>query len=120
MIQLRIAFLFMAVVAGDYAALRLIDCQLIDFGVAAAISAGCSVAAWLVSYAGKRRLKAVRRARAAVWTAPDQQAASAFDQQCPNCGGPPRNSNGPPRFVDRQGARSCGACAPALKPEQTR
>ncbi len=35
MTRLRIAALFVAVVAGDYAALMLIDGQLIDFGVAA-------------------------------------------------------------------------------------
>ncbi len=45
MTRLRIACLFVAVVAGDYAALMLIDGQLIDFGVAAAICAGSSVAA---------------------------------------------------------------------------
>ena len=47
MTRLRIAFLFVAVVAGDYAALMLIDCQLIHFGVAAAVCAGSSVAAGL-------------------------------------------------------------------------
>ena len=40
MTRLRIASLFVAVVAGDYAALMLIDGQLIDFGVTAAICAG--------------------------------------------------------------------------------
>ena len=51
MTRLRIAFLFVAVVAGDYAALMLIDGQLIHFGVAAAICAGSSVAAGLIAYA---------------------------------------------------------------------
>ena len=51
MTRLRIAALFVAVVAGDYAALMLIDGQLIDFGVAAAICAGSSVAAGLIAYA---------------------------------------------------------------------
>ena len=51
MTRLRIASLFVAVVAGDYAALMLIDGQLIDFGVAAAICAGSSVAAGLIAYA---------------------------------------------------------------------
>jgi hypothetical protein len=37
MTRLRIALLFVAVVAGDYAALMLMDCQLIHFGVAAAV-----------------------------------------------------------------------------------
>ena len=56
MTRLRIASLFVAVVAGSYAALRLIDGQLIDFGVAAAICAGSSVAAGLIAYAeGGRR-----------------------------------------------------------------
>ena len=84
---LRIAFLFVAVVAGDYAALMLIDGQLIDFGVAAAICAGSSVAAGLIAYAGRRRRKAVARGRAAVWERRDQQAATAADQQCLLCGG---------------------------------
>ncbi len=53
MTRLRIASLFVAVVAGAYAALMLIDCQLIDFGVAAAICAGSSVAAGLIAYAGQ-------------------------------------------------------------------
>jgi hypothetical protein len=73
-----------------------------------------------VSYAGKRRVKAVRRTRAVVWAARDRQATSASDQQCPNCGGALGNSNGSPRFVDRQGARFCSACAPTLNPERTR
>ena len=58
MTQLRIASLLVAVVAGAYAALMLIDCQLIDFGLAAAICAGSSVAAGLIAYAGRRRGKA--------------------------------------------------------------
>ena len=65
----------MAVVAGDYAVLTLIDGQLIDFGVTAAICAGSSVAAGLIAYAGRRRRKAVARGRAAVWERRDQQAA---------------------------------------------
>ena len=48
MTRLRIASLFVAVVAGDYAALMLINGQLMDFGVAAAICAGSSVAAGLI------------------------------------------------------------------------
>jgi hypothetical protein len=78
MTRLRIAFLLVAVVAGDYAALMLIDGQLIDFGVAAAICAGSSVAAGLIAYAddedarrqhelGRRRRKAVTRERVAVY-----------------------------------------------------
>jgi hypothetical protein len=53
MTQLRIASLLVAVVAGAYAALMLIDCQLIDFGVAAAVCAGSSVAAGVIAYAGR-------------------------------------------------------------------
>ena len=131
MTRLRIASLFVAVVAGDYAALMLIDGQLIDFGVAAAICAGSSVAAGLIAYAddedarrqhelGRRRRKAVTRERVAVWERRDQQATTAADRQCPLCGGAHQKSSDSPRFVDRQAARLCGACAPALNPEPTR
>ncbi len=119
MTRLSIASLFVAVVSGDYAVLMLIDGQLIDFGVTAAICAGSSVAAGLVAYAGRRRRKAVARGRAAVWERRDQQAAAA-DQQCPLCGGARQKLSDSPRFVDRQGARLCAACAPALNPEPAR
>jgi hypothetical protein len=130
MTRLRIASLFVAVVAGDYAALMLIDGQLIDFGVAAAICAGSSVAAGLIAYAddedarrlhelGRRRRKAVTRGRAAVWENRDQQAATAPDQQCPLCGGAHQTLSDSPRFVDRQGARSCGdACRPSTQSQR--
>ncbi len=117
---LRIATLFVAVVAGDYAALMLIDDQLIQFGVAAAISAGSSVAAGLIAYADRRRRKAVARGRAAVWERRDQRAAIAADQHCLLCGGARQKSSDSPRFVDRQGARLCAACSAALNPEPTR
>jgi hypothetical protein len=110
MTRLRMASLFVAVVAGDYAAFMLIDGQLIDFGVAAAICAGSSVAAGLIAYAGRRRRKAVARGRAAVWERRDQQAVAA-GQQCPVCGGARQKPSDSPRFVDRQGGRLCGACA---------
>jgi hypothetical protein len=119
MTRLRIASLFVAVVAGDYAAFMLIDGQLIDFGVAAAICAGSSVAAGLIASAGRRRRRAVARGRAAVWERRDQQAAAA-DQQCPLCGGARQKPNDSPRFVDRQSARLCAACASALNPEPAR
>jgi hypothetical protein len=117
--RLRVASLLVAVVAGDYAALMLIDGQLIDFGVTAAICAGSSAAAGLIAYAGRRRRKAMARGRAAVWERRDQQAAAA-DQQCPLCGGARQKPSESPRFVDRQGARLCAACAPALNPEPAR
>jgi hypothetical protein len=113
------AFLFVAVVAGDYAVLTLIDGQLIDFGVNAAICGGALVAAEAIAYAGARRRKAEARGRAAVWERRDQKAA-ANDQQCPLCGGARQNPSDSPRFVDRQSARLCAACAPALNPEPTR
>lgn len=119
MTRLRIAFLFVAVVAGDYAVLMLIDGQLVDFGVAAAICAASSVAAGLIAYAGRRRRKAVARGRAAVWERRDQQAAGA-GQWCPLCGGTRQTLSDSPRFVDRQGARLCAACAPAFNPEPAR
>jgi hypothetical protein len=105
MTRLRIASLFVAVVAGAYAALMLIDGQLIDFGVAAAICAGSSVAAGLIAYAGRRRRKAVALGRAAVWERRDQQADIAAHQQCPLCGGARQTLNTSTRFVDRPGAR---------------
>jgi hypothetical protein len=115
MTGLRIASLFVAVVAGDYAALMLIDGQLIDFGVAAAICAGSSVAAGLIAYAddedarrqhelGRGRRKAVARGRAAVWERRDQQAATAPDQGCPLCGVARQTLSDSSRFVDRPGA----------------
>ena len=119
MTRLRIASLFVAVVTGDYAALTLINGQLIDFGVTAAICAGSSAAAGLIAYLGRRRRKAVARGRAAVWERRDQQAAAA-DQQCPLCGGARQKPSASPRFVDRQGARLCGACASTLNPEPAR
>ncbi len=120
MTRLRIASLVVAVVTGDYAALMLIDCQLTDFGVAAAICAGSSITAGLVAYVGRRRRKAVARGRAAVWERRDRQAANAADQQCPLCGNTSQKISDSPRFVDRQGARLCAACALALNPEPTR
>jgi hypothetical protein len=113
--RLRIASLFVAVVAGDYAAFMLIDGQLIDFGVAAAICAGSSVATGLIAYTDRRRRKAVARGRAAVWQRRDLQAVAA-GQQCPLCGGARQKPSDSPRFVDRrfvdrQGALLCGACA---------
>jgi hypothetical protein len=119
MTRLRTASLFVAVVAGDYAALMLIDGQLTDFGVTAAICAGSSVAAGLIAYAGRRHRKSMVRGRAAVWERRDQQAAAA-DQRCPLCGGGRQKPSDSPRFVDRQGARLCAACALALNPEPAR
>ena len=55
MTRLRIASLFLAVVAGDYAALRLIYGQLTDFGVSAAVCAGSLVTAGLIAHADNRR-----------------------------------------------------------------
>jgi hypothetical protein len=119
MSRLRTASLFLAVVAGDYAALRLIYGQLTDFGVSAAVCAGSLVTAGLIAHADNRRRQAVARGRAAVWERRDRQAAAA-DQQCPLCGGARQKPSDSPRFVDRQGTRLCGACAPALNPEPTR
>jgi hypothetical protein len=118
MTRLRNASLFVAVMAGYYAVFMLIDGQLVDFGVTAAISAGSSVAAGLIAYAGRRRRKAVARGRAAVWERRDQQAAA--DQRCPLCGGASQKPSDSPSFVDRQRARLCGKCAPALNPEPAR
>ncbi|OBL02287.1 hypothetical protein A5646_18570 [Mycobacterium sp. 1245499.0] len=111
--RLRVAFLFAAVVSGDYAVLTLINGQPIDFGVTAAICTGSLVAAGLIAYAGRRRREAMARGRAAVWERRDRQAAAA-GQQCVLCGAARQKLSDSPRFVDRQTARLCAACAPAL------
>jgi hypothetical protein len=80
MTRLRVAALFLAVVAGDYAALRLIYGQLTDFGVSAAVCAGSLVTAGLIAHADNRRR-----------------------QQCPSCGGTRQQPSESTRFVDRQG-----------------
>jgi hypothetical protein len=118
MTPLRVAFFFVAVVAGDYAMLTLIDGQLIDFGITATICAGSSAAAGLIAYADRRRRQAVARGRAAVWERRDRQAAA--DQQCPLCGGAGQEPSDSPRFVDRQRARLCSACASGLGLEPAR
>lgn len=114
MTRLRIVSLFVAVLAGDYAVLMLINGQLIDFGVTAAICAGFLAQAALIAYTDKRRRKAVAQGRAAVWERRDRQAVTA-DEQCPSCGSACQKTSDSPRFVDRQRARLCMACAPALK-----
>ncbi len=119
MTRLRSASLFVAVLAADYAVLMLINGQLVDFGVAAAICAGSLVTAGLIAYAGRRRHKAVARGRLTVWGLGDQQVTAA-DQQCPVCRGARQKPNDSPRFVDRQGGRLCGACASSLNPEPAR
>lgn len=119
MTRLRMASLFLAVVAGYYAVLMLIDGQLTDFGVTAAICGGSSVVAGLIAYRGRRRRKAVARGRAAVWERRDQQAA-AVGQQWPLCGGARQKSSDSRRFVDGEGARLCAASAPAINPESAR
>ena len=118
MTGLRMVFLFVAVVAGDYAGLMLINGQITDFGVTAAICAGAAVAAWLIGYAGRRRRNAVARGRAAVWERRDRQATA--DQQCLSCGDVRQKPSDSPRFADRQGARLCAACARALNVEPAR
>ena len=118
--RLHIASRYVAVVTGAYAALMLIDGQLVDFGVAAAICAGSSVAAGLIAYAGTRRRTAVARGRAAVWEGRDQQAATAAEQQCPLCGRARQKPSESPRFVERQRTTLCVACASALNREPTR
>ena len=122
MMGLRIASLFVAVVAGDYAAFMLIDGQLIHFGVAAAICAGSSLAAGLIAYLddedarrqhelGRKRRKAVTRGRALPRKCPDQQPVTTPDQHCPLCAGARRRRSDSPVFVERQGALLCAPCA---------
>ncbi|OBF36089.1 hypothetical protein A5724_14090 [Mycobacterium sp. ACS1612] len=105
----------MAVLAGDYAALMLIDCQLTHFGVAAAICAGSSLLAALIAYA-RGRYELASRCRAAVRQKADisersgQQAATAASAHCP-LGGTRQKQCDSPGFANRQGARCCQACA---------
>ena len=120
MTRLRMAALFVAVVAGDYAALMLIDGQLTDFGVAAAICAGSSVAAGLIAYVGRRRREAVARGPAAIWEGRDQQAASTADQQCPLCGGACQLRSESTRFVDRARGALMRGMRVGLNPKLTR
>ena len=119
MTRLRIASLFLAVVAGDYAALRLIYGQLADFGVSAAVCAGSLVTAGLIAHVDNRRRQAVARGRAAVWQRRDKQATTGAGQ-CPSCGGTRQQPSDSSRFVDRQGGLLCQACAPALNLGPTR
>lgn len=119
MSSLRIAALFLAVVSGDYATLRLIYGRLADFGVSVTVCAGSLAAAGLIAHADHRRRRTVARGRAAVWERRDQQAA-ATEHRCPSCGGAGQKASDSPRFVERQRARLCGACAPALNPEPAR
>ena len=120
MTRLRSASLFLAVVAGDYAVLRLIYGQLAEFGVSAAICAGSLVTAGLIAHADNRRRQAVARGRAAVWQRRDKQATTGAEQQCPSCRGTRQQPNDSPRFVDRQGGLLCQACAPVLNVGPTR
>lgn len=118
MSRLRVASLFLAVVSGDYATLRLIYGHLADFGVSVAVCAGSLAVAWLIAHADNRRRRAAARERAAVWERRDQEAATGH--QCPSCGGAGQKDSESPRFVERQRARLCGACASALNPEPAR
>jgi hypothetical protein len=97
MTRFRIASRFVAVVAGAYAALMLIDCRLIDFGVAVAICAAASVAAGLTAY--------ICRQRAVVWDVRDEQAVDATEQLRPSSDEMRQALSDSPRFVDRQAAR---------------
>jgi hypothetical protein len=113
----RIVLLFVAVVAGDYAALMLISGHLIHFGVAATLCAGSSVAGGLIAYAGRRRRKALALGRGAVRESRDRPMAAVADQQCSLCGRVRQRPSDSPRFVDRQRTMSCVACAPTFGPE---
>jgi hypothetical protein len=122
MTGLRIAFLFVAVVAGDYAALMLIDCQLINFGIAATICAASSVAAGLMAHANDERTRRHRElgGRHRKAERHDHQAATAADRQCALCGDVRQKLDDSAKFVGPQGARLCSACALAANSEPTR
>lgn len=61
MTRVRVASVLVAVVAGDYALLTLVNGRLTDFGVTAGIWVGCSTAAGLIAYASRRRRQAMAR-----------------------------------------------------------
>ncbi|MCA2322555.1 hypothetical protein JF732_21585 [Mycobacterium intracellulare] len=111
MTRLRITSLVVAAAAGGYAALTLIGGQLNDFGVSIAVCAASLAAAALSARVANRRRQAMARGRAAVWQRRDQEVAAA-GQNCPLCGGASQKPSDSPRFVDRQLARLCAACAP--------
>lgn len=119
MTPLQIATLSVAAVAGDYAALTLINGQLSEFGVATAVCAGSLVTAGLIAHAASRRRQAMARGRAAVWERRDRQGATIAAQRCPLCGGTSQKLSESPSFVDRQLTRLCGACASTFDPELT-
>jgi hypothetical protein len=105
MTPLRTASLVLAAAAGDYAAFMLIEGQLTDFGVSAAICAGSLITAGLITYADRRRHQAVARGRVAVWERRDQQAATGADRQRTLRGRVRHKPSESPRFVDRQSMR---------------
>ena len=130
MTGLRIAALFVAVVTGDYAALMLILGQLIDFGVAAAICAGSSVAAALIAYAAdddapprhelsRRRRMAVTRKRA-LCERPDQQPDIVPDQQWPLRGSPCQIRSESTRFAWPDGSALVQGMRAGHSPKPTR
>ena len=112
MTGLRIAFLFVAVVTGDYAAFTLIDGQLSDFGVAAIICAASSIAAGLIAYSddeatrrlyelGRQRRKVVARA---LGDRHVHQAATAHDLQISKYETAHQTPSESPRFAHSQPA----------------
>lgn len=105
MTRLRVASLFVAVVAGDYALLVLINGRLIDFGVTAGICAGSLAAAGLIAYASRRRRQAVARGRAAVWERRDQQAGDTTSPR-PLSAQTPREIGWGRRATDEPGAEA--------------
>lgn len=119
MTRLRIGSLFLAVVSGDYATLRLIYGQLTDFGLSAAVCAGSLLTAGVIAHVDNRRRIAAGRGGLALWQRRDKQVTSEADQQCLSCADTPQRPAESPRFVDPQGGPSCQACAPALNPGPT-
>ncbi|OBA72591.1 hypothetical protein A5641_07965 [Mycobacterium sp. 1554424.7] len=111
---LRIASLFVAVISGDYAALAVIDDQLIDFGVTAAICAGSVMTAWVIAHADNRRRRAAAPGRAAVGLRRDSQVTTRADLHCPSCRGTRQQLSDSPGFADRQAGVACQACTPAF------
>jgi hypothetical protein len=118
MTRLRIACLLVAVVAGDYGALSLLQGETVQFVLAAAICAASSVAAGLIAFAddehARRQHELNRRGRAAVTRREHlfQQPGTAGGQRAPLFDDLHQKRSDSAGLADRQDARSPGAYAP--------
>jgi hypothetical protein len=78
MTRLARASVLIAVFAGDYAILMLIDGQLTDFDVSASICAAALLGASLFEYVARLSRKTLARGRAGVWERRDREASTTI------------------------------------------